>query len=143
MLNRTFFLSMSVFIFVCVCCTVTENFSIMCTILPVVVLAYNFTSSCARRHPMDVFSFAKAQPCTTMEAWGMNEIWLQTKYKLQCKLTVLYGAYDQICSAFLYRNKPASQCSTVSPLSFLLYLVTLRCVWPTTFILRFFFLYFR
>ena len=45
MLNRTFFLSMSVFIFVCVCCTVTENFSIMCTILPVVVLAYNFTSS--------------------------------------------------------------------------------------------------
>lgn len=94
---------------------------------------------CARRHPMDVFSFAKAQPCTTMEAWGMNEIWLQTKYKLQCKLTVLYGAYDQICSAFLYRNKPASQCSTVSPLSFLLYLVTLRCVWPTMFILRFFF----
>lgn len=93
---------------------------------------------CARRHPMDVFSFAKAQPCTT---WKNGE-WMKYGCKLSINYSansVLYGAYDQICSAFLYRNKPASQCSTVSPLSFLLYLVTLRCVWPTTFILRFFF----
>lgn len=50
---------------------------------------------CARRHPMDVFSFAKAQPCTT---WKNGE-WM----KYGCKLSINYSANSQCCMEHMIR----------------------------------------
>lgn len=92
-------------------------------------LTYNFLiSNSVQEGILRMFFF-----CSSTAFYYNRRMWnnewntAANKCKLQCKLAVLFEAYDQICSSFLYRNK-ASQYSTVSPLSFLLCLVLLRHV---------------